>query len=238
MRLYIIRHADPDYPNNTITAAGHEEARSLARRLARYDLTHIYSSPLNRAQETAQYTADLAGIEPVIMDWLYERGDWRIDLLDRDGTPQTYVAWDLHGEMVRSDEPLPTHDHWHENPHVPMPRSRQEFEDITVSSDAFIAQHGYAREGTRYRIKRANQDQIAVFCHNGLALTWLAHLLEIPLTLMWIGFWLAPSSVTTVVFDERSDQWAVPRCLCLGDTSHLYADRLPVRPRGIKGTFR
>lgn len=28
MRLYIIRHADPDYPNNTITPAGHLEAKA------------------------------------------------------------------------------------------------------------------------------------------------------------------------------------------------------------------
>lgn len=30
MRLYIIRHADPDYPNNTITPEGHLEAQALA----------------------------------------------------------------------------------------------------------------------------------------------------------------------------------------------------------------
>ncbi len=29
MRLYIIRHADPDYPNNTITPEGHLEAQAL-----------------------------------------------------------------------------------------------------------------------------------------------------------------------------------------------------------------
>jgi broad specificity phosphatase PhoE len=237
MRLYIIRHADPDYANHTITAAGHKEAKALARRLAGYELTHIYSSPLNRAQETARYTADLTGIEPVIEDWLQEPSEWRIDILDRAGTPQNYVAWDLHGEMVRGDAALPTHETWHEHPALPAPQSREEFERIKASSDAFSARHGYVRAAHRYQIEHANQHQIAVFCHNGLALCWLAHLLEIPLTLMWAGFWLAPSSVTTVVFDERSDQWAVPRCLSLGDTSHLYADRLPVRPRGIRGNF-
>ncbi|MEC9258269.1 MAG: histidine phosphatase family protein, partial [Candidatus Poribacteria bacterium] len=28
MRLYIIRHADPDYPNRTITEKGHLEAQA------------------------------------------------------------------------------------------------------------------------------------------------------------------------------------------------------------------
>lgn len=38
MRLYIIRHADPDYPNNTITPEGHLEAQALAKRLSSHGL--------------------------------------------------------------------------------------------------------------------------------------------------------------------------------------------------------
>jgi probable phosphoglycerate mutase len=43
--------------------------------------------------------------------------------------------------------------------------------------------------------------------------------------------------VTTVLFEERSAERAAPRCIGLGDVSHLYAAGLPVRPRGIKGNF-
>ncbi|MDQ4100550.1 MAG: hypothetical protein M3121_08630 [Chloroflexota bacterium] len=64
---------------------------------------------------------------------------------------------------------------------------------------------------------------------------WLAHLLEIPLSLVWVGFWLPPRSVTTVLFEERSSKRAAPRCIGLGDVPHLYAAGLPVRPHGIKG---
>ncbi|MCA1595762.1 MAG: histidine phosphatase family protein, partial [Chloroflexi bacterium] len=61
MRLYIIRHADPDYPNNTITEDGHKEARALADRLAAEKLDRIYCSPMGRAIDTARYTADRCG---------------------------------------------------------------------------------------------------------------------------------------------------------------------------------
>ena len=64
---------------------------------------------------------------------------------------------------------------------------------------------------------------------------WLAHLLEIPLSLVWVGFWLPPSSVPTVLFEERSSKRAAPRCIGLGDVAHLYAAGSPVRPRGSKG---
>ena len=55
----------------------------------------------------------------------------------------------------------------------------------------------------------------------------------------------APNSPATVpcylfldiLFDERSDQWAVPRCIGLADVSHLYQAGLPVQPSGIKANF-
>jgi probable phosphoglycerate mutase len=78
---------------------------------------------------------------------------------------------------------------------------------------------------------------VAVFTHGGLGATWLAHLLEIPPPLAWAGFWLAPSSVTTVLLEERAELYATPRCLAVADTSHLYAADLPVRPRGIPANY-
>ena len=103
--------------------------------------------------------------------------------------------------------------------------------------DEFLSRHGYERVAGRYRIKNRNDQKIAVFCHGGFGLTWLAHLLEIPVHLMWSGFWLPTSSVTTLIFEECSNEWAVPRCIQLGDTSHLYESGLPVLPRGIIANY-
>jgi hypothetical protein len=44
--------------------------------------------------------------------------------------------------------------------------------------------------------------KIAIFCHNGMALTLISHLLAIPLPMVHVSMWLAPSSVTTILFDE------------------------------------
>lgn len=231
MRLYIIRHADPDYENNTLTAAGRLEAQSLARRLASHGLDTIYTSPMPRAMITAQYTADLLKIEPIVEEWTAELMDWRIE----QAPWGRFLAWDLPGEIVRAREPFPSHETWHLLPALQI--YREGFEAIRTNSDAFISRHGYQREGGLYRCVKPNQERIAVFCHNGFGITWLAHLLEIPLPLFWSAFWLAPSSVTTVLFDERSETWAVPRCLGLGDISHLYEARLPVQRRGIKANF-
>jgi broad specificity phosphatase PhoE len=234
MRLYIIRHADPDYPNDTITEPGHKEAQALAKRLAREGLHRLYCSPLGRARDTARYTAEATHLEIGIEPWTRELGaTWRPAGDKWNGC----TAWDIPGEYIRGQTSLPTRDDWHALEAFSLPQMRQEFEHLKSQSDEFIARHGYVRKGTRYRSVTPSRDRIAVFCHGGCGLTWLAHLLELPLPLMWSGFWLPPTSVTTVLFDERSTEWAVPRCLGVGDVSHLYAEGLPVRPRGIKANY-
>jgi probable phosphoglycerate mutase len=229
MRIYLIRHADPDYPNNTITPSGRLEAAALGRRMANLGLDRIYSSPLGRAIHTMQYTADALKLPHTIEEWTAELSDCAIE-------PEPWgrlAMWKVPGELVRAQKPYPTHENWHELECLSRPFLRERFEQLQRDSDTFLARHGYQRDGGRYRIVRPNRDKIALFCHNGFGLCWLSHLLEIPLSLMWSAFWLAPSSVTTILFDERSDQWAVPRCLGLGDVSHLYEAGLPVQPRGI-----
>jgi probable phosphoglycerate mutase len=141
--------------------------------------------------------------------------------------------WDVPGEVIRATAPYPTQDNWHEAPCFAHPTFPARMKQLREDSDAFMARHGYERDGGRYRIVRRNKEKIAVFCHGGLGLSWLSHLLEVPLPLIWAGFWLAPSSVTTILMDERSKQWGVPRCIGLGDVSHLYEANLPTQPAGI-----
>ena len=229
MRLFIIRHADPDYANNTITAAGHLEAQALARRLEKLGLDQIYCSPLGRAIDTMRYSAQALGLEHTIAPWTAELAWAKTDSQYGPG-----AAWDIHGHTVRQSGLEITHSNWHESPFLAHTDFREGVAHVQQNSDAFLAQLGYEREGEVYRIVRPNRDKIAVFCHGGFGLTWIAHLLHIPVPLVWTSFFLPPSSVTTILLDERSTEFAVPRCLGMGDISHLYAEGLKMQPAGIK----
>ena len=80
MRILLIRHADPEYHGDTLTAHGHAEAAALAERLAsgvpQRVPTHLYTSPMGRARDTARYTEEKLGLKAEIEEWTRELTDW------------------------------------------------------------------------------------------------------------------------------------------------------------------
>lgn len=226
MKLSIIRHADPDYKNNTITAEGHLEAEALAKKFQNIKCDRIYSSPINRAVHTMEYTAQLLNIEPMIEPWTREIS---CSTVDEHGNP--LAAWNIPGEQVRRAYPVTDQQTYLSQ--EPYQNFTAVFEQIRNDSDDFLRRHGYERENGAYRLVQPNHEHILVFCHLGFGLTWIAQLLELPIPLIWSGFFLPPSSVTTIVFEERSDEWAVPRCIGLGDVSHLHVAGLAPSTSGL-----
>ncbi|MGQ9909805.1 MAG: histidine phosphatase family protein [Candidatus Flexifilum sp.] len=237
MRLYLIRHADPDYPNHTLTPAGHLEAAALARRLAGHGLDYLAASPLPRAQITARYTADLLKLPIHTHDWLIEIAGWDTDPDPIDGG--FIPAWDIPGVRLRADARYHAWATWDRTEPLDQPIYHDTVEAFRQQADAFLAEQGCVRDGVNYRVAPDNTRQIAAFCHNGTALLWLSLLLHIPPPLIWAGIWHAPSAVTTILFERRGDDdRAAPRALSIADTAHLYEARLPVQPRGIRGNYR
>ena len=72
MRILLIRHAEPDYTIDSLTAKGRTEADLLSRRLANYQIRDFYVSPLGRAKETAAYTLNRLHRAAESLPWLQE----------------------------------------------------------------------------------------------------------------------------------------------------------------------
>lgn len=156
------------------------------------------------------------------------------------------------------------------------------YKEFCANLDVLLSRHGIINvkpeqsgmnESHYYLSKELINDQekrvakIAIFCHNGTGLTMLSHLLRIPLPMVYASMWLAPSAVSTIVFDEYpakemekylvkkkkkkvdanlSDVIVSPKALCIGGTNHLAMAGLSVpnskyedheRPSGIKHNF-
>jgi broad specificity phosphatase PhoE len=103
------------------------------------------------------------------------------------------------------------------------------YDRVIRHSDEFLTRQGYERNGAVYRIKRATEDKVAVFCHQGLGLAWISHLLHIPPPLFWAGFDITHTGVSIFHFKNYPDGFTAPKCLCLSDMSHIYKAGLPLQ---------
>ena len=91
MEVMLIRHADPNYKQDTITELGHRQAKALAQSLKNSRLDFLYVSPLGRAQATYRHIADVLNANSATLDWLKEIG-----LVCHKGTILTLLAYLLH----------------------------------------------------------------------------------------------------------------------------------------------
>jgi probable phosphoglycerate mutase len=233
MKLYIVRHGDPDYTVDGLTPSGHLEAQALAKRMRALNPDRLYTSPKGRARATAKYTEEALGKTACVLDWTREISEWTTD------QPPfgRLMAWDTPGELLRSLGPFSTAEKLTTLEPLRSLDLTGRLEELQRESDLFLKDLGFEREGVRYKILTPSREKLAVFCHGGFCLAWLSHLLQIPIGLVWSSFWIAPSSVTSVLFEERYPGWASPRCTGLCDLSHLYAGGLPVSPHGLKANF-
>ena len=213
-QIILIRHADPDYQNDTITELGHTQAKSLAEALKNVSIDKIYCSPLGRAQATMQYTASCKGMISTTLDWLRELdGCYKVN-----EAGENIFAWKLHGVDTYAHGGI-TLENWVNR--VPysakiLPVAKAQYRAF----DDFLTSHGIPRNGMRYEISRKIPDEtIAFFCHEAFIKTLLAYLLQIPLPIIYSQMTIHPSSRTTLTLDEK-DGYGVFRLISLNDCSH------------------
>lgn len=217
MKILIIRHGDPDYSIDSLTPQGHVEAKLLAEKMANVDVKAFYVSPLGRARKTAEYTLNKIGREAEVCDWLQEFPA----KVDKPHEKQE-VAWDWRPKDWTAVDDFYDLSKWSHVSQMEQAGVPAAYAHVTEEFDKLLAKHGYVREGRYYRAVNANEDTIVLFCHFGLECVLLSHLLGISPMLLWHGFCAAPTSVTTVVTEERERGIAYFRTLQFGDVSHLY----------------
>ena len=123
-----------------------------------------------------------------------------------------------------ADERFFHYDQWHQAPTMLDGSVKAEYDWVAGELDALLERHGYQRDGHYYRAFAPNNDVLIFFCHFGVSCVLLSHLLNVSPMILWHGCCAVPSSVTTVVTEERRAGIASFRMLEFGDISHLYAN--------------
>ncbi len=218
MRLLLIRHADPDYERDSLTSTGWHEAERLAESLKGERIDRFYVSPLGRARDTASLTLKAFGREAAVCDWLRE---FQAPIWRPDDASQQHITWDWLPEDWRDEPLLYDRDKWYTHPVMAAGNVKAEYDRVTAGLDALLAAHGYVRDGGLYRAERPNHETAALFCHYGVGCVLLSHLLGVSPMILWHGLCAAPSSVTTILTEERRQGVASFRVWRYGDVSHL-----------------
>lgn len=218
MRLLFIRHGEPDYEKDSLTPKGFREAEYLAEYLAGEKIDYCYVSPLGRAKDTALSTLQKKRMQAEECDWLQEFPAKVI----RPDKGYKINCWDFLPQDWTNVREYYDRDAWAQTALMKEGGVWEEYVHVTKSFDALLEKHGYVRDGNCYRAERANRDTIAFFCHFALECVLLGHLIGVSPMTLWHGFCAAPSSVSTVMTEERREGIASFRISRFGDVSHLY----------------
>ncbi|MBE6823420.1 histidine phosphatase family protein [Caproiciproducens sp. LBM24188] len=219
MKLMIIRHGDPDYSIDSLTEKGWREAELLSNRIAAMNVKAFYLSPLGRAKDTASATLKKMNRTAEILPWLRE---FEAPIVDEE-TGEERIPWDWLPADWTTVEEFYDKNLWHTVPVMRAGHVIDEAMRVYSGLDAVLEKHGYKREGNLYRAVKPNNDTIVLFCHFGVECVMLGHLLGISPMVVWHGFCASPTSVTTLITEERRRGIAYFRMNSFGDLSHLYA---------------
>ena len=226
MILYLVRHGKPDYTTDTLLPEGWEQARRVSNRLAASGLDAIYSSPMGRARETAQPTAERLGLPIQVEEWAHELGH-ESDALFPDGSYRTISE-------------LP-HEHFHKEPLVSLTQPQalacapgltdthfaERVKELGDGLDGLLARNGYARQPNGLYLATEHTDRhIALFCHAGMTRVLVSHLMHIPVHLLMTASVPHFTAVTAFLFHrEEHGPETTPILMSFGDCGHLYDDQ-------------
>ena len=217
MKLLIVRHGDPDYAIDSLTKKGWREAELLSQRLSALDVKAFYCSPLGRARDTASLTLKKMNMECTQLDWLTEfEGKIKRHLIKTSCWDRKPLEWVNDDNYYRNDT-------WYKTKLMSSANCEKEYKRVCNGIDELLKAHGYEHTGRYYKVNDSNHDTIVLFCHFGVECVILSHILSCSPMVLWHNFVALPTSVTTLITEEREKGIAVFRCQQFGDISHLYA---------------
>ncbi|MCD7730343.1 MAG: histidine phosphatase family protein [Oscillospiraceae bacterium] len=219
MKLIIIRHGDPNYEIDSLTEKGWKEAAFLAEKMSKQEVTEFYVSPLGRAQDTASLTLKKMNRSAETCPWLRE---FHAPVIDEE-TGEQRIPWDMLPADWTAVPEYYDKNRWFETERMRSGDVISEAKRVYSGLDEIIAKHGYVRCGNYYNAVKPCRDTVVLFCHFGVECVMLGYLLGISPVVLWHGFCAAPTSVTTLITEERRNGIACFRMSSFGDVSHLYA---------------
>ena len=227
MILFYIRHGDPVYEPDSLTALGQRQAEAIAKRLALFGVDKIYSSTSNRAIETARPSCELLKKELTLLDFCNEKYAIEEFTVEMNGR-RRWIFREPEMKYLLADEQVLALGHqWYNHP--AFTSYQKGMERIYHDTDDFLEKLGYKhiRRTGKFTVEKPNEERIALFAHHGFGLLFLSTILDIPFPIFANHFELNHSGMTVIEFKEENG-FSIPKILTLSSDSHLYKENLPM----------
>ena len=228
MLLFYIRHGDPIYDPDSLTPLGQEQAKALAKRLIVHGVDKVYSSPSGRARMTAQPLCDLLKKEINICPWADEALAAQDFMIIREDTGYNWSFFDP--ELValfNSPEVFALGKKWYEHPAFDKYNFAKGVKRVNEAVDNFFLELGFRhdRENNRYEVVTPNHSRVALFAHQGFAMSFFSSMLDIPYPQFSTHYDFSHSSLSVIQFTEMGG-YVYPKVLQSSGDSHLYREGL------------
>lgn len=229
VKLYLIRHGDPDYARDSLTQAGRRQAQALAQAWPA-PLDAVVCSPLGRAQCTAAPLAAARCLPVRTKAWLREMDDVTV----AHKTRPDLAVWKLEPAVLMSLAA----ESWTRAPVFAGSGLDGRWREVCRGADALLAERGLVREDGAWRCAHgaAPAGAVALVAHLGVGLTLLGYLLGVCPAHLWASAYLPPASVTQLTLEPQGEAGLYSfRMTCLGGVAHLLCAGAPVTWSGLRG---
>ena len=219
MRIVFVRHGEPDYANDCLTAVGKVQAEQAALRLREEGIEEIWSSPLGRAAETAKAASGVLGLPVKTLDFMQEVhwGSTDGEPIFADGHP-----WEIVDEMARRGIDLNRND-WRDTPYFRTNCVLEYVNRVEKGIDEWLAGFGYIREGSYYRHTAEEQEHrtVALFSHGGSSCATIGHILNLPFPYACALLHFDFTGITVVRMDRSEGPCTLPCLELANDGKHI-----------------
>lgn len=200
MKLYITRHGETEWnklkkmqgwKNSNLTKQGIENAIRLGERLKDIEFSNIYSSPLGRALETANYVKGNRDVEIETHEGLREMGFGLWEGIEND------VVLELYGEE---------HYNYWNKPHLYKPNEGESFDELFKRVEIAL----------KYIIENAKGDNVLIVSHAIAIKAIYSIIRKYELQDFWNMPFIEGTSLTILEINDDNMEFILE-----GDTSHL-----------------
>ena len=191
----------------------------------------IYSSPSNRAMQTAQPLSEILKKPVNTLDWCHESLAWNEFTVADSSGQRNWMFWnDAVRDKFTEKSVLDLRNDWYKDPFFDA-KVGEGVKRVNNALDEFLKGFGYIHDRERgvYRLTGETGKRIAIFAHQGFSMIFFSSLLDIPYPVFSTRFDISHSCVSLINFPSTNRDIVIPKLLQHSNDSHLYKEGLPTK---------